>query len=76
MTVKVKADAAAAVGERDVTVGTAKGGSLAVYKDIAGVKVVPELSIPRIGGRWWLHAQGPGQLRRRGRGKGADGKPF
>lgn len=47
--VKVKAAADAAPGLREVSVGALKGVTLAVYKDIAEVKVVPAFSIARIG---------------------------
>src|SRR5690606_23355559 len=47
--VKVKAAADAAPGVRSVALGELKGVDLAVYKDIAEVKVVPEFSIARIG---------------------------
>lgn len=76
VTVKVKADAAAAAGERDVTVGSAKGGNLAVYKDIAEVKVVPEFSISRIGGNGGSTPKVQGSFDAEAWGKGADGKPF
>nr|WP_285887716.1 quinohemoprotein amine dehydrogenase subunit alpha [Pseudomonas sp. BJa5]MDL2428437.1 quinohemoprotein amine dehydrogenase subunit alpha [Pseudomonas sp. BJa5] len=76
VTVKVKASDAAAAGERDVSVGTAKGGSLAVYKDIAEVKVVPEFSISRIGGNGGSTPKVQGSFDAEAWGKGADGKPF
>ncbi|MCP8465493.1 quinohemoprotein amine dehydrogenase subunit alpha [Pseudomonas sp. ZM23] len=76
VTVKVKASDSAAVGERDVTVGTAKGGSLAVYKEIAEVKVVPEFSVSRIGGNGGSTPKVQGSFDAEAWGKGADGKPF
>ena len=76
VTVKVKAAASAAAGEREVSVGSAKGGSLAVYQDIAEVKVVPEFSVSRIGGNGGSTPKVQGSFDAEAWGKGADGKPF
>lgn len=75
VTVKVKADASA-VGAHDVSVGTAKGGSFAVYQDVAEVKVVPELLVARIGGNGGSTPKVQGAFDAEAWGKGADGKPF
>ncbi len=76
VTVKVKAAADADAGMHEVSVGSATGGSLAVYKDIAEVKVVPEFSIARIGGNGGSTPKVQGRFDAEAWGKGADGKPY
>jgi len=76
MAVKVKAAAGAAAGVREVSVGSATGGSLAVYKDIAEVKVVPAFSVARIGGNGGAMPKVQGSFDAEAWGAGADGKPY
>ncbi|MCY1271755.1 quinohemoprotein amine dehydrogenase, alpha subunit [compost metagenome] len=76
VTVKVKAGADAAAGVHEVSVGSLKGGSLAVYRDIAEVKVVPEFSIARIGGNGGSTPKVQGRFDAEAWGKGADGQPY
>ncbi|MEY1662824.1 quinohemoprotein amine dehydrogenase subunit alpha [Isoalcanivorax beigongshangi] len=48
--VRVRADDKVAIGPRDIKVGRASGASVAVYRDIQSVRVVPEYAVARIGG--------------------------
>ncbi|MCY1257795.1 quinohemoprotein amine dehydrogenase, alpha subunit [compost metagenome] len=74
--VKVKAAADAAPGVRSVALGELKGVDLAVYKDIAEVKVVPEFSIARIGDNGGSTPKVQGRFEAEAWGKGADGQPY
>lgn len=74
--VKVKAAANAAPGLRSVTVGKLEGVDLAVYKDIAEVKVVPEFSIARIGGNGSPTPKVQGRFEAEAWGKDASGEPY
>jgi quinohemoprotein amine dehydrogenase alpha subunit len=76
VTVRVKAAADAAAGIRAVSVGPVAGGSLAVYKEIAEVKVVPELAVGRIGGNGGPMPKVQGRFDAEAWGAGADGKPY
>ncbi|MNM92590.1 Quinohemoprotein amine dehydrogenase A, alpha subunit, heme binding [compost metagenome] len=76
VTVKVKAAADAAAGVQEVSVGAVKGGSFAVYRDIAEVKVVPEFSIARVGGNGGSTPKVQGRFDAEAWGKGADGQPY
>jgi quinohemoprotein amine dehydrogenase len=74
--VKVKATADAAAGIRDVSVGALKGTELAVYKDIAEVKVVPEFSIARVGDNGGSTPKVQGRFEAEAWGKDAAGEPY
>ncbi|MBO3276936.1 quinohemoprotein amine dehydrogenase subunit alpha [Pseudomonas schmalbachii] len=74
--VKVKAAADAVAGVHEVSVGAAKGASLALYKDIAEVKVVPEFSVARVGGNGGSTPKVQGRFDAEAWGKGADGQPY
>ncbi|MCY1410768.1 quinohemoprotein amine dehydrogenase, alpha subunit [compost metagenome] len=74
--VKLKASADAAPGMHEVSVGTLKGASLAVYRDIAEVKVVPAFSVARIGDGGGSTPKVQGRFDAEAWGKGADGKPY
>ncbi|MDR2188284.1 MAG: quinohemoprotein amine dehydrogenase subunit alpha [Azonexus sp.] len=76
LTVRVKAAADAADGLRAVSVGSISGGSLAVFKNVAEVKVVPAFSVARIGGNGGATPKMEGRFDAEGWGQGADGKPF
>lgn len=73
---KVKAGADAQPGLREVSVGALKGPALAVYNQIAEVKVVPEFSVARIGGGGGSTPKVQGRFDAEAWGKGADGKPY
>jgi quinohemoprotein amine dehydrogenase alpha subunit len=74
--VKLKAAADAKPGLREVTVGTLKGATLAVYRNIAEVKVVPEFSVARIGEGGGSTPKVQGRFDAEAWGKGVDGKPY
>ncbi|MCY1365298.1 quinohemoprotein amine dehydrogenase, alpha subunit [compost metagenome] len=74
--VKVKAAADAAAGTRAVSLGSLKGVDLAVYKEIAEVKVVPEFSIARVGENGGSTPKVQGRFEAEAWGKGADGQPY
>ncbi|MCY1402583.1 quinohemoprotein amine dehydrogenase, alpha subunit [compost metagenome] len=74
--VKLKASAEATPGLHDVSVGALKGASLAVYRDIAEVKVVPAFSVARIGDGGGSTPKVQGRFDAEAWGKGADGKPY
>ncbi|SDI49753.1 quinohemoprotein amine dehydrogenase subunit alpha [Pseudomonas panipatensis] len=74
--VKIKAAADAAAGIHAVSVGSIKGGSLAVYERIDAVKVVPEFSVARIGDNGGSTPKVQGRFDAEAWGKGADGKPY
>lgn len=74
--VKLKAATDAKPGLRQVTVGTLKGATLAVYSKIAEVKVVPEFSVARIGDGGGSTPKVQGRFDAEAWGKGADGKPY
>lgn len=74
--VKVKAAADAAPGLRSVTLGQLAGVELAVYKDIAEVKVVPAFSVARVGDNGGSTPKVQGRFEAEAWGKGADGKPY
>lgn len=71
--VQVKAAADAAPGVRSIAVGALKGVELAVYKDIAEVKVVPAYSIARVGENGGSTPKVQGRFEAEAWGKGADG---
>ncbi|MCU9951117.1 quinohemoprotein amine dehydrogenase subunit alpha [Pseudomonas sp. PDM13] len=74
--VKVKAAADAAVGTRAVALGALKGVDLAVYKDIAEVKVVPAFSIARVGENGGSTPKVQGRFEAEAWGKDAAGQPY
>ncbi|MNZ82148.1 hypothetical protein D3C78_1008410 [compost metagenome] len=74
--VKVKAAADAVAGLHEVSVGAAKGASLALYNDIAEVKVVPAFSVARVGGNGGSTPKVQGRFDAEAWGKGADGQPY
>ncbi|NBA94982.1 quinohemoprotein amine dehydrogenase subunit alpha [Pseudomonas sp. R5(2019)] len=74
--VKVKAAADAAAGLHAVSVGTLKGVNLAVYRDIAEVKVVPAFSVARVGDGGGSTPKVQGRFDAEAWGQGADGKPY
>lgn len=76
ITVKVKAAADAAAGVQAVSVGALQGGSLAVYRDIAEVKVVPAFSIARVGDNGGSTPKVQGRFDAEAWGQDAAGKPY
>lgn len=74
--VKVKAAADAAVGTRAVALGALKGVDLAVYKDIAEVKVVPAFSIARVGENGGSTPKVQGRFEAEAWGKDAAGQSY
>ena len=74
--VKVKVATDAAPGLRSVVLGALKGVDLAVYKDIAEVKVVPAFSIARVGDNGGSTPKVQGRFEAEAWGKGADGQPY
>lgn len=74
--VRLKAAADAKPGVREVSVGTLKGVSLAVYNRIAEVKVVPAFSVARIGEGGGSTPKVQGRFDAEAWGKGADGKAY
>jgi quinohemoprotein amine dehydrogenase alpha subunit len=74
--VRLKAAADARPGLRNVTVGSLNGPTLAVYSQIAEVKVVPEFSVARVGDGGGSTPKVQGRFDAEAWGKGADGKPY
>ncbi|MEF9897514.1 MAG: quinohemoprotein amine dehydrogenase subunit alpha [Pseudomonas sp.] len=74
--VQVKAAADAAPGIRSIAVGALKGVELAVYKDIAEVKVVPAYSIARVGENGGSTSKVQGRFEAQAWGKGTDGELY
>lgn len=74
--VKVKAAADAAPGLRNVALGALKGVDLAVYTEVAEVKVVPAYSVARIGENGGTTPKVQGRFEAEAWGKGADGQPY
>ncbi|SDZ67050.1 quinohemoprotein amine dehydrogenase, alpha subunit [Pseudomonas sp. NFIX28] len=74
--VRLKAAADARPGLRNVTVGSLNGATLAVYSQIAEVKVVPEFSVARVGDGGSSTPKVQGRFDAEAWGKGADGKPY
>ncbi|MEG1626425.1 quinohemoprotein amine dehydrogenase subunit alpha [Pseudomonas sp.] len=74
--VQVKAAADAAPGVRSIAVGALKGVELAVYKDIAEVKVVPAYSIARVGENGGSTPKVQGRFEAEAWGKGTDGELY
>jgi quinohemoprotein amine dehydrogenase alpha subunit len=76
VTVKIKAEAGAKLGLHEVGVGASKGGNLAVYREIAEVKVVPAFAVARIGGNGGAASKMQGRFDAEAWGRGVDGKPY
>lgn len=76
ISVKVKAGADAAAGVQAVRVGAVEGGNLAVYRDIAEVKVVPAFSVARVGDNGGSTPKVQGRLDAEAWGRDAAGKPY
>ncbi|WP_323614073.1 quinohemoprotein amine dehydrogenase subunit alpha [Pseudomonas putida] len=74
--VKARAAADAQTGQRDVAVGTLKGGSLAVYDKVEHVKVVPAFSIARVGENGASVPKVQGRFEAEAWGKDASGQPL
>ncbi|MGE7955466.1 quinohemoprotein amine dehydrogenase subunit alpha [Pseudomonas sp. NPDC089530] len=74
--VKVKAAANAPAGLRAVSVGSLQGPSLAVYSQVAEVKVVPAFAVARIGEGGGSTPKVQGRFDAEAWGKGADGQPY
>lgn len=74
--VLLKAAADAPAGLREVTVGALKGQQLAVYRDIAEVKVVPAFSVARIGDNGGSTPKVQGRFDAEAWGRSADGKAY
>jgi quinohemoprotein amine dehydrogenase len=70
---RVQADASAR-GVHPVTVGKASGGSLALYDNIAAVRVPPEFAVARIGGNGTPTAKVEARFDAEAWAAGADGK--
>jgi len=73
---KLKAAASAQPGLREVSVGSLKGATLAVYQRIAEVKVVPAFSVARIGEGGGSTPKVQGRFDAEAWGQGADGKAY
>lgn len=73
---KVKAAVDAAPGLRSVAVGKLSGVDLAVYKEIAEVKVVPAYSIARVGDNGGSTPKVQGRFEAEAWGQDAAGKPY
>ncbi|PYY78095.1 quinohemoprotein amine dehydrogenase subunit alpha [Pseudomonas sp. TKO26] len=73
---KLKAAASAQPGLREVSVGSLKGATLAVYQRIAEVKVVPAFSVARIGDGGGSTPKVQGRFDAEAWGQGADGKAY
>ena len=76
VTVKVRASADAMAGTQAVSVGAIKGGSLAVYRDISEVRVVPALSIARVGDNGGSTPKVQGRFDAEAWSKDASGQPY
>lgn len=74
--VKVKAAADAATGLHEVSVGKLAGQQLAVYREIAEVKVVPAFSVARVGDNGGSTPKVQGRFDAEAWGQGADGKAY
>ena len=74
--VRLKAAASAQPGLREVSVGSLKGATLAVYQRIAEVKVVPAFAVARIGDGGGSTPKVQGRFDAEAWGKGADGKAY
>lgn len=75
VTLEVTADAVAATGPRDVSVGgSSLAGALVVYDKVDSVKVVPEATIARVGGNGGPIAPVPAQFEAVGFMNGPDGE--
>ncbi len=74
--VKVKAASDAPVGVRVVSLGALKGASLAVYRQISEVKVVPAFSVARVGDNGGSTPKVQGRFEAEAWGQGADGKAY
>ncbi|MNJ10578.1 Quinohemoprotein amine dehydrogenase A, alpha subunit, heme binding [compost metagenome] len=74
--VRVKVAGNATLGVQPVSVGKLNGGELAVYRDIAEVKVVPAFSVARIGDGGGSTPKVQGRFDAEAWGKSADGKPY
>ncbi|WP_256585721.1 MULTISPECIES: quinohemoprotein amine dehydrogenase subunit alpha [Pseudomonas] len=73
---RIKAASDAAPGLHAISVGSLNGTSLAVYNDIASVKVVPEYLVARIGEGGGSTPKVQGRFDAEAWGMGADGKPY
>ncbi|MCU1734397.1 MULTISPECIES: quinohemoprotein amine dehydrogenase subunit alpha [unclassified Pseudomonas] len=74
--VKVKAAADAPQGLQAVSVGKLGGPQLAVYREIAEVKVVPAFSVARVGDNGGSTPKVQGRFDAEAWGQGADGKAY
>ncbi|CAK9891270.1 MULTISPECIES: quinohemoprotein amine dehydrogenase subunit alpha [Pseudomonas] len=74
--VRVKAADSAVAGVQTVAVGKLDGPQLAIYRDIAQVKVVPAFSVARIGEGGGSTPKVQGRFDAEAWGVGADGKPY
>lgn len=74
MRVKVRVAADAPVGARDVAVGEVNGVTLAVYRQINEVRVVPDYAVARIGGNGSATAKVEGRFDAEAWGISEDGK--
>ncbi len=73
---RVKAAATAAPGRRSVVLGDLGGVDLAVYKDIAEVKVVPAFSIARVGENGGSTPKVQGRFEAEAWGRDGEGQPY
>ncbi|WP_259765726.1 quinohemoprotein amine dehydrogenase subunit alpha, partial [Pseudomonas protegens] len=73
---KLKAAASAQPGLREVSVGSLKGATLAVYNRIAEVKVVPAFAVARVGDGGGSTPKVQGRFDAEAWGQGADGKAY
>lgn len=74
MRVKVRIATDAAVGIREVAVGEANGATLAVYRQISEVRVVPDYAVARIGGNGGATEKVEGRFDAEAWGVSEDGK--
>ncbi|MGC5702174.1 quinohemoprotein amine dehydrogenase subunit alpha [Pseudomonas sp. NFXW11] len=73
---RLKAAATAQPGLREVSVGSLKGASLAVYQRIAEVKVVPAFAVARVGEGGGSTPKVQGRFDAEAWGQGADGQAY
>ncbi|WP_084624107.1 quinohemoprotein amine dehydrogenase subunit alpha [Oceanospirillum beijerinckii] len=75
LVLRVKAQAKAAPGLRQVKAGKANGATLTVYDRIDSLKVIPEYSVARVGGNGGSTPKYNAHFQAEAWGNGADGKP-
>lgn len=74
LVLRVKAQAKAEPGVRQVKAGKANGATITVYDQIDSIKVIPEFSVARVGGNGGSTPKYNAHFQAEAWGKGADGK--